>query len=78
MTDIQMRGELLMREYRGGTTVTNCVIHMGRDLTDRPEDCRLCHTDVSNALARAIRINEWLNRWKDDASDYMRSLPADA
>lgn len=52
----------------GGTTVTNCVVHMGRSLLDRPADCRLCATDISNTLRRAITVNEWLNEWMEDAT----------
>lgn len=59
--------ELLARRYDQGTTVTNCVVHMGREITARPDDCRLCQADVRNTLAHAIRVNAWLNEWKNDA-----------
>lgn len=60
--------ELLSRTYHRGTTVTNCVVHMGMAITARPDDCRLCNADVRNTLSQAIAINEWLNEWKDDAT----------
>lgn len=65
--------ELLSRQYVGGTSVTNCVVHIGLPILERPDDCHLCQADVGNALARAIRMNEWLNTWKDDATKILES-----
>lgn len=66
---------LLDRRYVRGTTVTNCVVHIGLDLDDRPlEECRLCRADVENALCHAIAVNGWLNEWKADAEEVLRGL----
>lgn len=65
--------ELLERQYVGGVTVVNCVAHIHKDLTNRPEDCPLCLADLRNAFSRAVRVNEWLNRWKDDATEILES-----
>ncbi len=64
--------ELLARRYGGGVQVTNCVIHMGLDITKRGDDCPRCLTDVRNVLHRAIAANEWLNQWKEDAEAVLR------
>lgn len=66
--------ELLSREYHRGTTVTNCVVHIDMAITARPDDCRLCKADVRNTLSHAIAVNEWLNEWKDDATEVLQSL----
>lgn len=66
--------ELLARQYRGGVTVTNCVVHAHRDLSERPDDCHLCAADLRNAFRRAVGINEWLNAWKDDAAAVLAKL----
>lgn len=70
--------ELLARSCSegSGTRVTNCIVHMHRNLTDRPSECHLCAADVSNHLRLAIAINEWLNRWKDDASAVLSEVKA--
>jgi hypothetical protein len=62
--------EILERQCyaASGTKVTNCVRHMHLDLTERPTSCELCAADVRNRLSDAIAVNEWLNKWKDDAS----------
>ena len=60
--------ELLQRQYYGGVTVTNCVVHMGGSILDRPRECELCQSDIRNTLSRCIGMNEWLNTWKDDAT----------
>lgn len=76
-TDDTVR-ELLDRSYGGGgSTVTNCVAHMHLDLTKRPSSCALCASDVSNTLARAIGMNEWLNDWKTDATALLLRLTED-
>jgi hypothetical protein len=58
---------LLEREFESGTRVTNCVLHMTKPFDQRPDDCRLCQADIRNHMMFAIRVNEWLNIWKDDA-----------
>jgi hypothetical protein len=65
--------ELLERKFDPGVTVINCVVHISLDLRDRPDDCPLCLADLRNHLATATRINEWLNRWKDDATKILES-----
>jgi len=71
--------ELIARECNeaGGTKITNCMVHQGRPLTDRPNDCRLCSSDVQSRLADAIAINEWLNKWKDDATKVLENLESE-
>jgi len=65
--------ELLERQYIAGASVTNCLTHMGLEITKRPDDCRLCLSDLRNHMSRAIRINEWLNTWKNDATQLLSS-----
>lgn len=72
--------ELLARECyeASGTKVVNCMAHYNRLLTDRPASCPLCATDVSNRLSDAIAVNEWLNKWKDDAATLLRQAIQEA
>lgn len=63
--------ELLAREYKGGVRVTNCVSHMGKSILERPSDCALCAADIKNTLGIALSMNEWLNRWRDDATELL-------
>lgn len=65
--------ELLQREYRSGTTVTNCMAHSG-DIAKRPDDCSRCRTDLRNHMNQAIAINEFLNTWKDNAAELLATL----
>lgn len=58
--------EILDRQYIGGSTVTNCVMHMNLSILNRPNDCKLCQADVRNTLSRAINANGWLNKWVED------------
>lgn len=67
-------GELLDRRYDGGVRVTNCVPHMGQDILERPADCPRCAADQRNLLSIALRMNEWLNKWKDDATPLLEEL----
>lgn len=66
--------ELIGRQYNQGTTVINCVKHMSMSLLERPKDCNLCNFDVSNHLSRCIGTNEFLNKWKDDATKVFDEL----
>lgn len=66
--------ELLDRQYVGGASVTNCVVHLGQPITERPDNCRLCRADVTNTLRRAVSVNEWLNKWKDDATKFLEAI----
>jgi len=59
--------EILAREWNAGTRVTNCISHIGRDFTNRPKDCELCRTDVSNHIEYCHTLNAWLNQVLDDA-----------
>ena len=59
---------------QSGTTVTNCVQHMGRAIISRPPDCRLCAADVASKLQVALAVNAWLNLWKDDAEKLLRGV----
>lgn len=63
--------KLLDRKYSQGVTVTNCVLHMGDDITKRPDDCKLCLSDLRNHMNRCIAVNAWLNTWKDDATEIL-------
>lgn len=49
------------RSFGGGTKVTNCVVHMGLPIDERPNDCDLCRTDLNNFIRRVILVNEFLN-----------------
>lgn len=62
--------ELLKRETPArGTTVTNCIVHMGQPIAERDtENCRLCRADVANSIRWAVTINEWLTDWRTDAT----------
>ena len=66
--------EILERKWSGGTRVINCVVHMTQPIDKRPEDCRLCLTDLRNHMNYCMSVNEWLNRWKDDAVKVLRSV----
>lgn len=66
--------ELLDRKYSQGVTVTNCVTHIGTDITKRPDDCALCLSDLRNYMNRCIAVNAWLNTWKDDATKLLERV----
>lgn len=59
--------EILDRPFHGGSRITNCVQHMGRDWHDRPKSCELCVTDMANTIGFATSVNEFLNQKVDDA-----------
>lgn len=60
--------ELLNRRYNIGSIIINCIGHSGLSLLNRPRNCELCQTDIVNQLSLAIKVNEFLNTWKDDAT----------
>ena len=66
--DVVAARELIARQYIPGVRVTNCVVHAGLSIIERPRDCDLCRTDLENAFRHAQTVNEWLNRWRDDAT----------
>lgn len=68
------RRELLNRKYVGGTTVTNCLIHSDSQYTARPDSCKLCLSDLRNVFSQAVGVNEWLNKWKDDATKLLEAV----
>ena len=78
-TDLNTVREALLdrKPPGGGTTVTNCVVHMNLSLLGRPANCHLCATDIRNTLSRAITVNEWLNEWKEDAEAALRDATAE-
>lgn len=59
--------EVMARRYVAGTTVTNCVSHIGLPITERPDDCPLCLSDLRNFFTQAAEKNAWLNAWREDA-----------
>jgi hypothetical protein len=63
---------LLSREYIRGSHITNCVQHMGVNITERPDNCILCLADLRNEMNHCISVNKWLNEWKDDATKLLR------
>lgn len=58
---------ILQEGYNQGSRVTNCVTHMNVDFEQRPEDCRLCRTDILNHMLLACRVNDFLNSKVDRA-----------
>jgi hypothetical protein len=66
--------ELIDRKWNAGTRVTNCVMHMGRKIDERPDDCGLCLTDLRNHFNYALAVNDWLNQWKTDAELLLKKL----
>jgi hypothetical protein len=63
--------ELLARKFVSGTSVTNCVAHMGRKIDERPDNCALCLADLKNHFNYALRVNAWLNEWKEAAERHL-------
>lgn len=63
--------EILERPWNGGTRVINCIVHSG-SLTERPEDCKNCATDLKNQFNYALRVNDFLNQKVDDALAALR------
>lgn len=61
------------KPFIAGTRVTNCVIHMPLDITARPEDCRLCLTDMKGFISYVLRVNEFVN----ERLDAIRALPVE-
>ena len=53
--------KIVSEQFHSGTRVTNCVSHMEMPFDARPDDCRLCLTDLRNQFNFAARVNEWLN-----------------
>lgn len=58
---------VLGQPFNAGSQITNCVAHSGRPFDERPDDCKLCATDIKNHLALAIRVNEFLNEKVESA-----------
>lgn len=71
----ERREELLSRicTEQSGTKVTNCILHMNVSILSRPANCTLCTADIVNHLMTAIKVNEWLNQWKDEAEKILRT-----
>lgn len=66
--------KLMDRRFVVGTRVTNCIVHEGRKIDARPDDCRLCLDDLRNHFNLALRMNEFLNAWKDEAVKILGGL----
>lgn len=58
--------KILNRSIGGGAVVINCVEHSPMKILERPEDCKLCQTDVKNKLSYAFGVNKFLNQQTDD------------
>ena len=67
---------ILDEKFHAGSRVINCVAHSQLPLTKRPEDCRLCLTDLRNQLSLAIRMNEFLNDKVDRISQALAQSKA--
>ena len=65
--------EILNRPFSSGTRVTNCILHSNRNFDERPDDCKLCLTDLRNQFNYAIRVNEFLNKIVDDAKQALNA-----
>ena len=51
--------------FVGGTRVINCLQHSNLPITDRPDKCDLCLTDLRNHMNFAVRVNACLNERND-------------
>lgn len=68
------------KSFSAGSRVTNCVLHMGRPMDQRPKDCDLCHTDMGNFINYVLRVNEFCNGLLDEVEAIAaeQSLAVDA
>ena len=65
--------ELLERTFKHGTRVTNCVTHISMPIDKRPDNCHLCLTDLRNHMNFCLGVNEYLNKWVEDAKAALRA-----
>jgi hypothetical protein len=65
--------ELMARQYDrlDAVATAKCVEHGHMRLTERPSGCELCHLDLVDYAERLERLNEWLNKWIDDAREIL-------
>lgn len=59
--------ELLNRQFRMGKPFVQCTEHVGIDITQRPANCVLCHSDQRRTLIHVLGINQFLVQWQNDA-----------
>lgn len=72
--DLEKMKALCEEEFFGGSRVVNCLSHSSRPLTERPDNCALCLSDLRNHLLFCIRVNEWLNTHWDQSRTAMPAL----
>lgn len=59
--------DVLARDFRVPIPETaQCVRHGSVRLTERPIDCHVCVYDLRAAVQHALRVNEWLDQWRQD------------
>lgn len=66
--------ELLRRQLHEGKLLPQCREHMDRHITRRPPMCTLCRTDQIRVLQRVIEVNEFLAKWRNDATAVIKEL----
>lgn len=69
--------EILERQYEAERPQTdNCAEHKAKPLPERSIDCPMCAADMRTMMLAALRANEWLCKWQEDAMREMREVVA--
>ena len=53
--------DIVSERFDPSARVVNCIVHMNLAITERPDGCRLCLTDIRNYIEYTLRTNAWLN-----------------
>lgn len=72
MSNVAKALEALNRHFSQGSRVTNCVSHMNFNFNSRPDDCKLCQTDIRNHMNLALSANAHMNQQIDDAKEALK------
>ena len=67
---------LLATEVPGGFPRSRwrCSAHRMLTIDNRPPHCEDCRRDLVEAWRAAVRINEWLIRWRDEARQILEAV----
>ena len=59
-TRMAATSEILNEPFVSGTRIVNCIAHSAKQWEERPMDCKLCRTDITNHLSYCYRVNDYL------------------
>ena len=69
--------EILERQYEAERPQTdNCGDHKAKPLPERSIDCPMCAADMRTMMLAALKANQWLCQWQEDAMREIREVIA--